>query len=89
MERFKTGSDGSGTQLNVQINNVQSQSPNGDLPGPGQLGTIKFNISHRTMKQLESPRVDSGEKYLEGIEMLGADDIPDLVTRISQDNTDE
>lgn len=72
----KNGS--TGVSIDMQINQVTNVSPNGDLPGPGSLGTIQLRLSHRVKNQLEAslPDSDSGEEsFLDGIEMLTAKEV--------------
>lgn len=55
-------------------------SPSGDLPGAGNLGTIKLTLNHRVKRQLESePRNQDGDRFLDSIEMLSAGDVPEMI----------
>lgn len=89
VERDK-GRDGTGNvQVNLQLNNVNSSSPNGDLPGAGHLGKINLSISGRTARQLAQPMIRKDEGFLDSIEMLGAKDVPSLVQKTNEGESDE
>ena len=72
----------------VQINNVNRDMPNGDLPGPGSLGTITLSLSKRVANQLALPKKEDveGDRFLDSIEMLGARDVPSLLTTDADGN---
>jgi hypothetical protein len=79
---------GGGNNLMVQINNVNRDMPNGDLPGPGTLGTITLSLSKRVASQLSLPKKADieGDRFLDSIEMLGARDVPSLLTTDADGN---
>lgn len=62
--------------VNIQINQTNSASPNGDLPGAGMVGRVELTLSRRTVKQLESKKEEV--KFLDTIEMLGVKDVTTL-----------
>ena len=67
-----------GVSIDMQINQISSSHPNGDLPGAGHLGTIKLSLGSRVRSQLEAAiPMDKSEagSYLEGIEMLTAKEV--------------
>lgn len=72
---------GVGGDVNVQINQIGA-TPQGDLPGPGHLGPITLTLSRRTVQQLSTDRVVSETSYLESIEMLSSNDVPDMIKTI-------
>lgn len=76
--------------VNLQINNITSSSPNGDLPGPGSLGVINLTLSSRVHKQLTSQApIDpeaTEERFLNQIEMLSAKEIPELLEEREDEN---
>ena len=78
----------SGGNVMVQINNVNRDMPNGDLPGPGSLGTITLSLSKRVANQLALPKKEDveGDRFLDSIEMLGARDVPSLLTTDADGN---
>lgn len=68
--------------VNVQINNINGNQPNGDLPGAGSVGTITMTLSSRIREQLSSPIIDPSDpsqRFLQRVEMLTAKDIPSLL----------
>lgn len=66
--------------VNVQVNMFGQAIEGPGLPGPGSLGTIKLNLSQRTVEQLSQGKTIEGEslRLSESAEMLGTDDIKEL-----------
>lgn len=65
---------------NTTINVNGAQGAEIQLPGSGNLGTMKLTLSARTVNQLSQGITieATAEKYTDGIEMLGGDDVPQL-----------
>lgn len=77
MSENRNGQIPGGLSIDMQINQVTGNHPNGDLPGAGHLGTIKLSLGSRVRSQLEAaiPERDSRTGYLSGIEMLTAKEV--------------
>lgn len=75
-----------GGQMPLPGGNVTTINVNGvkdtdiQLPGPGNLGTMRLTLSAKTVNQLsQGITIDAqAEKYTDSIEMLGGDDVPEL-----------
>lgn len=65
------------TQVNVVIPGAGGAQT---LPGPGNLGVMRLNLSDRTVKQLSKGKVIDHDSapLSERIEMLGPNDVPNL-----------
>ena len=65
------------TQVNVVIPGAGAAPT---LPGPGNLGVMRLNLSDRTVKQLSKGKVidHDAAPLSERIEMLGPEDVPNL-----------
>ena len=68
---------GNNTTINVMNNGGGAEI---QLPGAGHIGTMKLTLSPKTVGQLSKGITIDGtaEKYTDGIEMLGGDDVPQL-----------
>lgn len=68
---------GNNTTINVMNNGGGAEI---QLPGAGHIGTMKLTLSAKTVGQLSKGiTIDAtAEKYTDGIEMLGGDDVPEL-----------
>lgn len=68
---------GGNTNINVYQGNGNAEI---QLPGSGHLGSMKLTLSAKTVGQLSKGiTIDAtAEKYTDGIEMLGGDDVPQL-----------
>src|ERR1044072_1294238 len=66
--------------IDIQINNVVNNQPNGDLPGAGHLGFINLTLSNRVHEQLKEPASERTRRFLDTIEMLSAKEVPEILT---------
>lgn len=81
-----------GMSNNVQVNIFGQPAAEGtpELPGAGSLGTIKLNLSKRTVQQLSEEKTITAdyERLSDRIEMLSTDDIKEL-TDLSEKKDEE
>jgi hypothetical protein len=87
-----TESQGGNVVNNTQVNLYGLPAAPGtpELPGAGSLGSIKLNLSQRTVKQLSEEKVIDAEyeRLSERVEMLEASDIPELTKQAESEKND-